>query len=42
MFSQRVHASLRALAGERGHRVGPFLARFDDHDADLSQLRRPR
>lgn len=35
MFSHRVHAYLRALAGERSHRVGPFLARFDDHDAGL-------
>ncbi|MGH3831729.1 MAG: GNAT family N-acetyltransferase [Pseudonocardiaceae bacterium] len=35
MFSHCVHAYLRVLAGQRGHRVGPFLARFDDHDAGL-------
>lgn len=35
MFCHRVHAYLRALAGPRGHRVGPFLASFDDHDAGL-------
>ncbi|MEO7193976.1 MAG: GNAT family N-acetyltransferase [Pseudonocardiaceae bacterium] len=30
-----MHAYLRALGGQRVHRVGPFLARFDDHDAGL-------
>lgn len=33
MFSHSLHAYLRALAGPRAHRVGPFLASFDDHDA---------
>ncbi|MGH3670767.1 MAG: GNAT family N-acetyltransferase [Pseudonocardiaceae bacterium] len=35
MFSHRLHAYLRALAGSRAHRVGPFLASFDDHDAGI-------
>ncbi|MGH3772224.1 MAG: hypothetical protein ACRDRW_12640 [Pseudonocardiaceae bacterium] len=35
MFSHGVHAYLRALAGLRAHRVGPFLACFDDHDVGL-------
>lgn len=29
----QVHAYLRALIGARAHRVGPFLASIDDHDA---------
>lgn len=35
VFSHGVHAYLRALAGQRAYRVGPFLARLDDHDAGL-------
>ncbi|MGH3601856.1 MAG: GNAT family N-acetyltransferase [Pseudonocardiaceae bacterium] len=35
MFSHCLHAYLRALAGPRAPRVGPFLASFDDHDAGL-------
>ncbi|MGH3872131.1 MAG: GNAT family N-acetyltransferase [Pseudonocardiaceae bacterium] len=35
MFSVRLHAYLRALAGSRARRTGPFLASFDDHDAGL-------
>ncbi len=35
MFDQRVHAYLRALAGPRAPRVGPFLASFDEHDAGV-------
>ncbi|MGH8920769.1 MAG: GNAT family N-acetyltransferase, partial [Actinomycetes bacterium] len=35
MFSDRLHAYLRALAGPRAHRTGPFLASFDAHDAGL-------
>ncbi|MGH3767169.1 MAG: GNAT family N-acetyltransferase [Pseudonocardiaceae bacterium] len=35
MFSQRLHAYLRAHAGQRAHRVGLFLASFDDHDAGV-------
>ena len=35
MFAHDVHAYLRALADQRGHWVGPFLARFDDCDAGL-------
>lgn len=33
MFDLRVHAYLRALVGARAHRVGPFLASIDKHDA---------
>ncbi|MCG5214278.1 GNAT family N-acetyltransferase [Streptosporangium soli] len=33
MFDHDVHAYLRALAGERARRTGPFLATFDEHDA---------
>ncbi|MGK5556856.1 GNAT family N-acetyltransferase [Actinomadura kijaniata] len=33
MFDFRIHAYLRANAGPRAHRVGPFLASFDEHDA---------
>ncbi len=35
MLNHYVHAYLRALAGLRAHRVGPFLVSFDDHDAGL-------
>lgn len=35
MFSHSLHAYLRVLPGPRAHRVGPFLASFDDHDAGL-------
>ncbi len=35
MLAHRLHAYLRALAGSRAHRTGPFLASFDDHDAGL-------
>lgn len=35
VFDLRVHAYLRALVGARAHRVGPFLASIDDHDAGL-------
>lgn len=35
MFDQQVHAYLRALTASRSHRIGPFLAAFDDHDAGL-------
>ncbi len=35
MFSHCLHAYLRAVAGSRAQRVGPFLASFDDHDAGL-------
>lgn len=31
----RVHAYLRAAAGSRAHRAGPFLIRFDEHDDAL-------
>ena len=33
MFDRHVHAYLRALAGARAHRTGPFLSTFDPHDA---------
>ncbi|MFI7422181.1 GNAT family N-acetyltransferase [Nonomuraea sp. NPDC049684] len=32
MLGARVHAYLRAAAGTRAHRAGPFLIRFDEHD----------
>lgn len=35
MFEHDVHAYLRVLAGVRAHRIGPFLAAFDDHDPGL-------
>ncbi|RSN02532.1 GNAT family N-acetyltransferase [Nonomuraea sp. WAC 01424] len=35
MLGARVHAYLRAAAGPRGHRAGPFLIRFDEHDDAL-------
>lgn len=35
MFEHDVQAYLRALPGVRAHRVGPFLAGFDDHDPGL-------
>ncbi len=35
MFEYRLHAYLRALAGPRAHRAGPFLASFDDGDNGL-------
>jgi len=35
VFEHGVHAYLRALTGIRGHRVGPFLAAFDDYDSGL-------
>ncbi len=35
MFDHHVHAYLRALTADRSHRIGRFLAAFDDHDAGL-------
>jgi len=35
VFQHDVHAYLRALTGVRAHRIGPFLAAFDDHDPGL-------
>ncbi|MEU6715758.1 GNAT family N-acetyltransferase [Nonomuraea sp. NPDC046802] len=32
MFHADVHAYLRSAAGDRAHRAGPFVIRFDEHD----------
>ncbi|TMR24291.1 GNAT family N-acetyltransferase [Nonomuraea turkmeniaca] len=35
MLNADVHAYLRSGAGDRAHRAGPFVIRFDEHDAAL-------
>ncbi|MEV0583425.1 GNAT family N-acetyltransferase [Nonomuraea sp. NPDC050310] len=35
VFAAAVHAYQRSVAGPRAHRSGPFVIRFDEHDAAL-------